>query len=371
MKNFRLLFLIFILSSFCYAQRTTLTVTNGSGDAQIRGRRIADVWADPNPSGMVFDRWTGDTNLIQNPFEYHTKVNNLSLNVNLTAVYKSAPVWTPTFETINGSLVGYRFPADSVGVIFHFHGAGGSATQLFNASEQRVFADEAVAENYAVVALSSVDRVNRQWNPNPQIENNPDMQNVRAAVNLFIARGWISASTPIFANGISNGGGFAPRVSRALGLRATSIFIAAGPVNVMSQTLVPTIWNVMRNDSVVGADGIAQATANYQNLLARGISARYNTLAASPVFPERFRRISGLTATDSRTIYNALKGNNFLDARDFLINNPFTSNWENVIPAQYNSSLDEIDAQLKICYAEHTFYSDYDRRVLDFFNANR
>jgi len=369
MKYLRLLFLIFSLTVLCYSQRTNLTVTNGSGDARIRGRQLTHVWADPNPPGMVFDRWTGDTVLLQNPLEYHTKVNNLSLNINLTATYKPSPVWNPIYETINASQMGYYFTAAPVGVIFHFHGTGGSANGLFNNSEARIFANEAVAENYAVVSLSSVDRVNRQWNPNPQLPNNPDMQNVQAAINLFIARGWITASTPIFANGISNGGAFAPRVSLALGFRATSIFIAAGTVNILSQTTVPTIWNLMQNDGTIGADGIAQAAANYQNLLNRNIPAQYNLLAPSPVYPERFWRISGLTATDSQTIYNSLKQNGFLDSRGFLIQNPTVSNWSSVIPLQYNSYLNDIGDQLKICYTEHEFYSDYDRRVLNFFNV--
>ncbi len=371
MKYFKLLFLLLSLSTFCFAQRTNLSVTNGSGGAQIRGRRIVDVWADPNPAGMVFDRWTGDTALVQNPSEYHTKVNPLSLNINLTATYKPAPVWNPTYETINGSQMGYYFPAAPVGVIFHFHGTGGSATGFFTDSEQRIFANEAVAENYAVVTLSSVDRVNRQWNANPQLQNNPDMQNVQAAINLFISRGSISAATPIFANGISNGGGFAPRVSLALNFRATSIFIASGTTPIISQTTVPTIWNLMQNDSTIGADGIAQAFSNYQNLLGRGVPAQYNLLAPSPVYPERFRRISSLTQTDSQTIYNALKQNGFLNSRDFLIQNPTVSNWSSVIPPQYNSSLNDISDQLTICYTEHKFYSDHDRRVLNFFNARR
>ena len=371
MKYIRLLLLFCSLPILCYPQRTNLTVANGSGDAKIRGRQIVHIWADPNPSGLVFDRWTGDTALVQNPLEYHTKVNNLSLNINLTATYKPAPVWNPTYETINGSQIGYYFPAAPVGVIFHFHGAGGSATGFFTNSEQRVFANEAVAENYAVITLSSVDRVNRQWNANPQLENNPDMQNVQAAINLFVSRGLISAATPIFANGISNGGAFAPRVSLALNFRATSIFIASGTANILSQTTVPTIWNLMQKDTTIGADGIAQAFSNYQNLISRNIPAQYNLLAPSPVFPERFWRISGLTQTDSQTIYNALKQNGFLDSRDFLINNPTTSNWFSVIPPQYNSYLNDIFDQLKICYTEHEFYSDHDRRVLDFFNVNR
>lgn len=369
MKGFQIFFLGLLLSLAASAQRTNVAVNSGSGDGAYRGQGFVHVWADPNPPGMVFDRWTGDTFLLQNPFEYQTKVRAAKLNVNLTATYKSAPVWNPNFETINESAIGSYFPAAPVGVIFNFHGTGGSGSGLFSNSEQRVFADEAVAAGYAVVSLSSADRVSKQWNPNPLIENNPDMQNVRAAINLFASRGLMNAATPVFAVGISNGGAFAARVARALNFRGTAIFIAAGTTNVMSQTTVPTIWLLMQNDTVIGSDGNAQAFANFQNLRSRNIPAQYNMLAPSPVYPERFWRINGLTAPDSRTIYNALKERGFLDARGYLVRNPAISGWQSVIPAQYNSYQSEIANQLEICYAEHNFYSDYDRRVLDFFNA--
>ena len=358
-----------LLSVSAAAQRTSVSVENGSGDGLYRGNGSAHVWADPHPPGTVFDRWTGDTSLLENPFEYHSRVNRLSRKINLTANYKAAPVWNPAFETINGSSMGFYFPPAPVGVIFHFHGAGGGANGLFNSAEQRVFADDAVAEGYGIVALSSADRASRQWNPSSQLENNPDMQNVRAAVNLFVSRGLITSRTPLFASGISNGGAFAPRVSLALGFRATGIFVAAGTANILTQTSVPTLWNVARNDTIIGADGIAQAFSNYRNLLARGVPAQYNVLDASPVFPERFRRVGGLTAADSRAIYDALKQNAFLDARDYLIENPNVSNWASVVPARYSASLNEIGNQLAICYAEHSFFSDYNRRVLNFFGA--
>ncbi len=369
MKIFRfLLFSLFLIVSVA-AQRTNVAVNTGSGDGAFRGRGFVDVWADPNPPGMVFDRWTGDVFLLQNPFEYHTKLRTAKLNVDLTANYKPAPVWNPVFETINESVIGWYFPAAPRGVIFTFHGAGGSANGLFSNSEQRVFANEAVAEGYAVVSLNSVDRVNRQWNASPLIENNPDMRNVQAAINSFVARGLITNLTPVFAVGVSNGGAFAPRVSRALNFRGTAIFIAAGTANIMAQTTVPTVWFLMQNDSTIGGDGSAQAFSNFQNLRSRGVPAQYNVLAPSPVYPERFWRVAGLSASDSRAIYNALKQNGWLDARGYLIQNPKTSNWQNVIPAQYNSYQTEIGGQLEICYAEHNFYSDYDRRLLDFFNA--
>lgn len=371
MKFFQLVLLGAFLSFSVLAQRSNVTVNSGSGDGSYKGQFFVHVWADPNPAGMVFDGWTGDAILLQNPREWHTKLRTAKLNVNLTATYKPAPVWIPTFETLNGIQIGYYFPPNARGVIFHFHGQGGSANLLFNNLERRIFANEAVAEGYAVVALDSADRTNRDWNTNNDIAINPDIQNVQTAVNLFVQRGLMTAQTPKFAHGFSKGAGFAPRVSRALNFRAASMSALAGTPDIINITTTPTIWTMPQNDGTIMAGGVRQAYQNYLNLVSRNIPAQYHLFAPSPVYPERFWRIPNLSANDSQAIYNALKQNGFLDGRDFLIQDPDVSGWQTVIPAQYNSFVQSISEQLRICYTEHTFFSDYNRRVLDFFNGYR
>ena len=195
------LLIILFLSIATFAQRATVIVNSGSGDGSYKGQPFVHVWADPAPAGMVFDRWTGDTLLLQNARESHTKVRTSQLNISITATYKNAPTWNPTFETLNGIQMGYHFPPSPVGVIFHFHGQGGAANLLFNNLERRTFANEAVAEGYAVVALDSADRTNRDWSTSNDLATSPDIQNVQAAINLFISRGTITASTPLFAHG--------------------------------------------------------------------------------------------------------------------------------------------------------------------------
>jgi len=370
----RFLQTIIVLCLFCvpaFAQNSTIVVNSGSGDGKYKGAQLVHVWADPNPTGMVFDQWTGDIEWLQNPRESHTRIRNAKLNINLTAVYKPAPVWTPTFETINGIQMGYYFPPNAVGVIFHFHGQGGSANLLFNNLERRIFANEAVAEGYAVVALDSADRTNRDWSTSNDLSTSPDIQNVQAAIMRLIALGLMTASTPKFAHGFSKGAGFSPRVARALNFRATSMNLLAGTPDIINITTIPTIWCIAQNDGTIMAGGVAQSRVNHQNLLNRGVPTQYNLAVPTPVYPERFWRISGLAAADSQTIYNALKNGGFIDGRGFLLADPDTSNWQTVIPAQYNSFLNSIAEQLRICWTEHTFFSDYDRRVLDFFNTYR
>lgn len=363
------LFVVGVLCSLTFAQRSTIDVNSGSGDGSYKGQPFVHVWADPAPAGMVFDRWIGDTVLVQKPKESHTKLRTSQLNISITATYKSAPSWTPTFETLNGIQIGYHFPTPRIGVIFHFHGQGGSANLLFNNLERRIFANEAVADGYAVVAIDSADRVIRDWSTSNDIATNPDIQNVQAAINLFISRGWMTSSTPVFAHGFSKGAGFSPRVARALNFRATSMNLLAGTPDIINITTIPTIWTIAINDGTIMAGGVQQSRNNYQNLVNRGVSAEYHLAVPTPVYPERFWRISGLSAADSQAIHASLRQSGFIDGRNFLVADPDTSGWENAIPAQYSSFTNSIRDQLRICYAEHTFFSDYNRRVLDFFNA--
>ena len=364
------LVLVLLLGSVA-AQRSNVTVNAGSGDGSHKGQPFVHVWADPAPVGMVFDRWTGDTTLLQKTRESHTKLRTANLNLAITATYRSAPAWTPTFEQLNGIQMGHHFPPQLAGVIFHFHGQGGSANLLFNNLERRIFANEAVAEGYAVVALDSADRINRDWSTSNEIATNPDIQNVQAAIDLFISRGLITASTPLFAHGFSKGAGFSPRVARALSFRATSMNLLAGTPDIINITTIPIIWSMAVNDGTIMSAGVQQSYTNYQNLVSRGIPAQHHRSVPSPVYPERFWRIAGLTAVDSQAIHAALKQNGFIDGRGFLVADPDTSGWESAIPAQYNSFVNSIRDQLRICYAEHTFYSDHNRRVLDFFDVYR
>ena len=369
--SLRSILIILLFSSATFAQRSTVIVNSGSGDGVYKGQPFAHVWADPAPAGMVFDRWTGDTFLLQSSRESHTKLRTSKLYITITATYRSAPTWNPTFETLNGIQMGYYFPPSPIGVIFHFHGQGGTANLLFNNSERRIFANEAVAEGYAVVALDSADRVNRDWSTSNDIATSPDIQNVQASINLFISRGLMTASTPVFAHGFSKGAGFSPRVARALNFRATSMNLLAGTPDIINVTTIPIIWSIAMNDGTIMPGGVAQSRNNYQNLLNRGVPAKYSLVVPSPVYPERFWRISGLSASDSQAIHAALRQGGFIDGRNFLFADPDASGWESVIPAQYNSFVNSIRDQLRICYTEHTFFADDDRRVLDFFNFYR
>lgn len=366
-----LLIILFICGNLCLpiaAQQTSLNVTGGSRQSGKIGRTMAHIWANPAPPNTVFDRWTGDTALVQDIFAAQTRVNPLKKNINLTATYKSAPAWTPIQETINGTSVLYHIPANHIGIIFRFHGATGNAQFVLNRPEDRIFANDAVAAGYGIIALNSVDRLNGRWSLAAP-PNNPDVVNVQTVITNFRNRGLIRQDEAIFAHGTSFGGTFSSLVSYFLNFKGAAIYISFGVNQVMTQTTVPTIFCPASNDDNpnVGQTGNQTAFNQFLNLQSRNIKTSFNNLLQSPVYPERFWRIPGLTQADSQAIYNALKTNGFLDNRDYLIERPSTSNWQAVIPAQYSQYINGIDSQLDICFADHHFYSDYNSRVLRFF----
>lgn len=349
---------------------TGVQINSGYGSGSYEAGQTIHIYADPNPTDKVFDRWIGATHALTDPLAAHTTLTVGTIPLNLTATYQNAPTWTTTSETVNGVNVVYHIPQPHVGIIFRFHGSGGSAVGQFNSVEDDTFNRDAIAAGYGIIALDSSDRVNRQWNPVGSLDN-PDIRNLQTVIRQFAARGLMSENDPLFALGVSNGGAFCSRAATLLQFKAGAISIAAGITAFIEQGNVPFIWNMAQNDDNdgVGTDGNARSRQNYEALLARGIAAQHLVNPPSPVYPLRFWRIPGLTPSDSQAIYTSLKNSGYLDANDFLRQNPRASNVLSVIPAPYSSSRGAIGEQLDVCYARHSFYSDYSNKILSFFNA--
>jgi hypothetical protein len=127
----------------------------------------------------------------------------------------------------------------------------------------------------------------------------------------------------------------------------------------------------------VGSQGDAQASSNSQLLTSHGICSKYFLHDKSPVYPQRFARDSAVSLSISQALFNELKNNHWLDAKNYLLANSdslapiFTAN-PSLYPT-YNglSALlqqyvaDQIDAM----YAAHKFFSDLDKTTLKFLDS--
>jgi hypothetical protein len=362
------------------ARAQTLTVTNGALGPALTPGATNHLWADPPGTNAVFDRWTGDTNLLADPYAWHTTAIMPTTNAVVTATFKAAPPWTPTTHILNGLAANdpdavrliYFFPPNPVGVIFRFHGTGGLASSFFNKVEDFAFARDAVAAGYAVAALDSADRTNRMWAASATAAN-VDVVSVQAAIDYFISLGLMTTNTPKFAVGMSNGGGFAPKPAHFLGFNACAIWCASGaPMALFNVTTVPTIWNLALYDDLYDhTDFLPNATTNLGRLAARGIAGELRENPPAPVHPRRFLRVPGLSAPNGQTIYNSLKTAGLLDAQDFLVSDPGTNGWFATLPPGFGPYQTEIQDQLDCCYSAHKFFSDYNHHTLRFFGARR
>jgi hypothetical protein len=369
-----------------------LTVNAGTKAGATTYGSALHIFANPAPANTVFDRWTGDTALLLDPFSWHTSLTipasgSATITATVSATYKVAPAWTPTIETgatipglttASGVRAIYYFPPNARGLVIRFHGTGGGAPTSYTKVEDRQFMNEAVAAGYAVLALDSDNRIDKQWNVTVTA-NNIDVLNIRAVLSAFSARGLISATTPLMMIGMSNGAAMAPRAayilstaSPQLNVRASASYCASGNATIMSLTAVPQLWGMAANDDNenVGAEGNRLAAVNRAILSARGLANSFRLNPAAPLATNRFARITGLSLADSLTIWQAIQARGLLDQDGYLR----TNNIETIalaIPTPFNTAalLDDIADQIDATFAGHKFYSDDNARTIRFFNS--
>lgn len=90
-------------------------------------------------------------------------------------------------------------PAEAKALLWVFHGRGGSAEVCRRLGETRIAVERFYAAGYAVVCVSSRDRVNKQWDTGEPYDL-ANIEAIRTALGLGV---------PEFMWGISNGCGFA------------------------------------------------------------------------------------------------------------------------------------------------------------------
>jgi len=376
--------LILVISFWLCANAAAqnLTVVNGTLGLHTTQGATNDVWANPPATNTVFDRWTGDVSVLADPCAWHTTAVMPANASTVTATYKTSPAWTTTTYIVNGlsssdpnavNLV-YYFPPNPMGVIFFFHGANGSASGFFTKIESSTFARDAVAAGYAIAALDSNDRVNKIWSSDPTTAN-VDVQNVQTSINYLTGLGLMHAGTPTFSTGMSYGGFFAPYAAYDLDFKACGIWCASGLTppasSLFTFTTVPTMWCLAQNDDLYDHPTfLANANTNLSNLTSRNVAGQLFEHPPSPVYPGRFTRIPGISASDSQTAHDRLLSGGFIDAFDNLTSDPETNLWYNtVLTTNTQPYYMDMQDQLDCCYSGHSQYSDYDDKILQFFTA--
>ena len=360
---------------------STLLVVSGITAATTTPGATYDVFATADPVGKVFDKWVGDTVYLQTPGERRSgtlPLTGVTGTKTITATYKTLPAFVPLTKVLNGTgtlavNAYWYFPqALPKGVIFRFHGAGGTGGAQFQKVEEVKFVRDAVGDGYAVVSLDSQDRVNKSWDGTTDPSNpasNLDVANVQGLISGFKTQGLMGAATPVFGSGHSAGAGAALRMAYLLGWKASHQHDVPGATGIAQTTTVAGIWTMSKNDIRADLNRNSDALVNSNYLAARGVPTQYILMATSAVYPTRFAQVPGLNEADSTTIYNALRAAGTLDANNYQVKDPFDVNFNPLIPPAYSAYNNDIIDQLNVAYAAHQFQAATNRRVLDFFNA--
>ena len=366
------------------AQSHMLTVVNGYGSGNYNTGDTVNIWSEAFHGRSYFATWSGDTILLNDPLDWHTRLVMPDQDVTVEADIRELPTdvvigstHIQAVDTLKDVWFGFPTSSSIKGVVWLFHGTNGSGRNWFVSTNMFTVVKRLLAAGYATVSLDceeqtydedfNLDGVFR-WDYGFDSLQNVDLRNVKAIRDSLIASGLIDASIPNIAYGYSAGGSFATHIATQLGWRAGVTHNAAGVPWVAEFGWTPILYSMTANDNHpdVGTAGNIQAEANFAELTSRGICSEFHLTRTQPLYPERFARDSTISLALSEAIFNELKNNAAVDENNSVIYtgdqlavivsaNPFQ--WPVILSlttAQQLSVGDELDES----YATHRFNSD-------------
>ena len=345
------------------------------------------IWSGLDPVTMTFQEWTGDTSLLVDTEEWHTTFIMPNNDVNFYALQDSTGPIDFEYEIIQGpenpKNVYYKFPENSTGTIFFFHGGNGSAENIVDRIEIIQFFQDALQKGYGIIITESENAtlntgLNR-WLLEPwTLEENIDIANIQALIDTFTVRGNVNAQDPIYSAGVSNGGNFSSIVAHALNFNAAAMYSAQGnPPALYLVTETPTVFCPAKYDPAIGG-GNWVAQMNFDTLQARNISSAFYELDRSPAYPQRFARIPGIDLSLSNDLFNEFQSIGFLNNDQYFtvlddsIQHLYITNPDafSVLSTLDISTVRHVLDQIKVITADHSFFADYNERVLEFFSEH-
>lgn len=386
MKHVILIILTAFLFTEILSQTYNLTVVNGYGSGNYQAGDTVHVWSEKYNVAQTFSHWSGDSQYLEMPNEWHTTLIMPSQNISVTAVINNMPSYTINFEQIMGvnnlkNVFSY-FPSNLKGVIYLFHGTSSVSSVWINSVEFRSFVNAAIADDFGIIVTDAEEiTLNTDLNGDGKLRwhfspvdtiNNIDYLNIKIITDTFVNRGSISPTTPKFSVGMSSGGAFSSGTSFVYNYVAGVSYCASS---------VPGISNIRNNPFAIRMakyddNDPYPAWQSDSILTARGICHDFKIHDRQPLYPERFARIPGISITTSQAIFNDLMINGQLDGNNYALNSDTIENniitnpslYPNIISLSASLQQSALN-QIKASNAEHYFFSDYNFATLDFFNS--
>jgi hypothetical protein len=290
--------LLFFNSSIVHGQIYSLTVNNGYGTGTYQVGDTVTVYCKELLNNETFFGWniSVPVQAITDNREWWFRFIMPNTDVTISAnINPSLPSNFLTFEQIRGrdtlKNVYYNLDYNNKGIVFLFHGGGGQASNMVGNEnyDKYYIVKQLIQNNYGVIISECEERSinfdtdssgNFTWQPQPYDSLlNPDYANYTAITDTLQNRGLINPQTPWFGWGGSNGGSFSGNFSYFFSIsnrnvKAAAIYIASSQSQLVSLSNVPFYFAVMPNDEMIGSTGNANALANHNILLNRGICTK-------------------------------------------------------------------------------------------------
>lgn len=301
----------------------------------------------------------------------------LTLMIVASACDPVVHVVEPDAWEFEGFTVYSHVPDDPVGIVYVFHGTGGSA-EIANKVEMTDQLNELVDRGYGWVATESTSRTGtKRWDVfDTDIATNPDLGRLSRLHETLIAETGVDATTPIFGIGMSNGARMVTLFGEVFAdegypVAAVAPFMgrAAPAIQLTGGLTVPGFWVIAENDSLGDNDAVrADQEANAAN----GVDSSLAVKREEPLLAARFTRIPEIDEEEAEAIRTALvaTGGWDDDGNRLVAIDEIPALLEGLtLPPSFGASAAAVRSQIQAILAEHQFVGLFRVAVADFFDA--
>lgn len=348
----------------------TLTVVDGYGDGRYAAGATVPVWSAVDPQAAIVTGWSA---ALTDPGEWNSTLvmPDADLTVTPTTEGVDLPLVEETLSLPSGprAILGV-IPASPVALVLFFHGAAYSRAELRDNAAASL-ARRMVRAGYAVIAIESTVGMSAGsggWNAGTTEATNPDLVAVREALDALRAAGRIPASLPVVAWGMSSGGMFAHTVGLALPVDAVAAWCAPGASSTLAATHARTAWFLAERDSTFPT-GATDAATYADDLTSRGVDNLVYVHPATPLYAERFTRVTGIDAERSAAIAADLRAASAVDdAGAWLVSGAQATAGLSLpsLSGLTTAQVTAVAAEIEIMAADHELYDDAGARMMDF-----
>jgi dienelactone hydrolase len=299
------------------------------------------------------------------------------------AVVAAACAVVPSYTASNSAFEGFpvisHVPKNPTGIVFLFHGTGGSAN-FATKLETIDTLNHLVARGYGFVSTDSTNRTAKQWdNTSLSLTANPDLARLARIYANLVTAGSITHQTPIYAIGMSQGAGFASVFAQAFkiaGYPVAAIAPSHGQIPAAVRNAgglrIPALFALGTNDPIVNN---TQVVNQVSQVAQSGVPTALYIEPETPLRPARYLRVPGIDSTTANAIFSAAVADGLYDGSGHRLvsiaaveaavpNLPVPAS---VTAGQKQMLLDETDVVLAV----HVYSATYASQTADFFDAHR